>query len=42
MDKIINEHIPIAVKKRGSKAWKKLHQVAGYLALSAVVGECVG
>ena len=30
-----------AVKKLGSKAWKKLHQVGGYLALSAFVGEYV-
>jgi DMSO/TMAO reductase YedYZ heme-binding membrane subunit len=30
-----------AVKKMGAKAWKTLHLVAGYMALSAFVGEYV-
>jgi DMSO/TMAO reductase YedYZ heme-binding membrane subunit len=30
-----------AVKKLGSKAWKRLHLVGGYLALSSFIGEYV-
>ena len=30
-----------AVKKLGSKAWKRLHQLGGYLALSSFIGEYV-